>query len=197
MKYSSTRLERYLKGPCKVNKEIIPPCSEALPMHTLAGTPSELFLLISDFLLVIDVTCLSLCYRRFRELSLRRIIVQSPHPEDEKLLVLSRLERDSPEYFACDICDILHRYDGSGSFGLSGLPHQRTCRLPCVDEWFSDSCILHPHYNWTYQFSFLQLKLAMRRFYYGSRAGVSTDSLQKLAGVTLHLTFLEISTSYV
>lgn len=146
-------------------------------MHTLAGLPPELFLLIIDFLSVIDITCLSLCNRRFRELSLRRIIVQSSHPEDEKPLVLSRLERDSPEYFACNICHVLHQYDGSESFGLSGLVHERTCRLPCVDEWFSESCILHALYNWTYHLSFLQLKLTMRRFYYGSKAGISTDSL--------------------
>jgi hypothetical protein len=146
-------------------------------MHTLAGLPPELFLLISDFLSVVDITCLSLCNRRFRELSLRQIIGQSPLTKHEKLSVLNRLERDSPEYFACDICHVLHRYDGSESFGLSGLRRERTCRLPCVGEWFSYSFILDSRYNWSYRLSFLQLKLAMRRFYYGPRAGISTNSL--------------------
>lgn len=146
-------------------------------MHTLAGLPPELFLLIADFLSVVDITCLSLCNRRFRELSLGQMIGQSPLTKNEKLSILNRLERDSPEYFACDICHVLHRYDGSESFGLSGLHQERTCRLPCVDEWFSYSFILDSHYNWSYRLSFLQLKLAMRRFYYGPRAGISTDSL--------------------
>lgn len=146
-------------------------------MHTLAGLPPELFLLISGFLSVVDITCLSLCNRRFRELSLRQIIGQSPLTKHEKLSVLNKLERDSPEYFACDICHVLHRYDGSESFGLSGLHQERTCRLPCVDGWFSYAFTLHYRYNWSYRLSFLQLKLAMRRCYYGPRAGISTDSL--------------------
>jgi hypothetical protein len=97
--------------------------------------------------------------------------------EDKKLSVLNRLERDSPEYFACNICHVLHRYDGSESFGLSGLHQDGTCRLPCVDEWFSYLFTLDTRYNRSYRLSFLQLKLAMRRFYYGPRAGISTDSL--------------------
>lgn len=139
MKHSRTRLKRYLKRPSKANKEINLPCSEVLPMHTLAGLPPELFLLISDFRSVVDITCLSLCNRRFRDLSLRQIIGQSPLTKHEKLSILNRLERDSPEYFACDICHVLHRYDGSESFGLSEMHQERTCRLPCVDEWFTHS----------------------------------------------------------
>jgi len=146
-------------------------------MHTLAGLPPELFLLISDLLSVVDFTCLSLCNRRFRELSLRQIIGQSPLTKHEKLSVLNRLERDSPEYFACDICHVLHQYDGSESFGLSKWHHERTCRLPCVDKWLSYLFALDIRFDRNYRLSFLQLKLAMRRFYYGPRAGISTDSL--------------------
>jgi hypothetical protein len=95
-------------------------------------------------------------------------------------LLLNRLERDSPEYFACDICNVLHRYDGAERFGLSGLRHERNHRLPCVDKWFETSYFMITHASSTYirnRLSFLQLKLAMRRFYYGPRAGISTDSL--------------------
>ncbi|KAF3384694.1 hypothetical protein F1880_002085 [Penicillium rolfsii] len=146
-------------------------------MRTLAGLPPELFLLILDFLSVVDITCLSLCNHRFRELSLSQMIGQSSLTKDEKLSILNRLERDSPEYFACDICHVLHRYDGSESFGLHGLYRERTCRLPCVTKWFLYPFTLDSCYNWNYPLSFLQLKLAMRRFYYGPRAGINTDSL--------------------
>lgn len=139
----------------------------------------ELFLSISDFISVVDLACLSLCSRRLRGLSLRQINLQSPLTEQEKLSDLNRLERDSLEYFACDICNVLHRYDGSESFGLSGFRHDNTCRLPYVDMWFGNPLILDTRYYRSYmpnRLSFLQLKLAMRRFYYGPRAGISTDS---------------------
>lgn len=179
MKYSGARLKRYLKRPHKVKKEINP-CPEALPANTLAGLLPELLLSIFDFLSVVDLICWSLCNHRLRELSLRQINRQSPLTQHEKLAVLNRLERDSPEYLACDICNVLHRYDGSESFGLSGLRHERICRLPCVDEWFGISSILQTHGTPRYipnQLSFLQLKLAMKRFYYGPRSGISTESL--------------------
>ena len=82
---------------------------------------------------------------------------------------------------------------GTESLGLSGLPHERTSRLPCVqidqldklvgyrvDKWFGvlHTLTTHPLLSYTpYCLSFLQAKLAMRRFYYGPRSGISTDSL--------------------
>lgn len=97
------------------------------------------------------------------------------------------MERDPPEYFACDVCNHLHRYDGSECFGLSGLAHERTCRVPCVQKgswfdphWFGWSLILRTCVDLDHSpnhISFLQLKLAMRRFYYGPRSGISIDSL--------------------
>ncbi len=161
-------------------KKEINPCSEAHPANTLTGLLPELLLSISDFLSVVDLICWSICNHRLRELSLRQINRQSPLTQYEKLAVLNRLERDSPEYFACDICNVLHRYDGSESFGLSGLRHKRTCPLPCVDEWFRISSILKTHSTPRYmlnQLSFLQLKLAMKQFYYSPRSGISTESL--------------------
>lgn len=181
MKSLRARVKSYLTRPQKA----ISPCSEIPCMTTLAGLPPELLLSISDFLPPVDLICFSLCNHRLLELSLRQINRLPPLTQDDKLSILTRLERDLPGYFACDVCNLLHRYDGSESFGLSGLPHQRTCRLPCVrvpgwDQWFGPSSILKTHSLSSYspgRLSFLQLKLAMKRFHYGPRSGISTDSL--------------------
>lgn len=178
MKSLRARVKFYLTRPRKA----ISPCSEILCMTTLAGLPPELLLSISDFLPLVDLICFSVCNHRLLELSLRQINRLPPLTQDDKLSILTRLEQDLPGYFACDVCNLLHRYDGSESFGLSGLPHERTCRLPCVrtDQWFRIWFILSTHATSSYSpndLSFLQLKLAMRRFYYGPGSGISTDSL--------------------
>ncbi|CAG7949319.1 unnamed protein product [Penicillium nalgiovense] len=138
-------------------------------MATLAGLP----LLISDHLPLVDLICFSICNRRLLELSMRQISRLHSTPDD-KFSILIRLERDLPEYFACDICNILHQYDGSETFGLSGVADERTCQLPCVRTggWFGSSFTMRTHWFPYYSashLSFLQLKLAMRRFYYGPR----------------------------
>lgn len=167
--------------------------SEILCMTTLAGLPLELLLSISDFLSHVDLICLSLCNHRLLELIRKQIHPLPALTQEDKLMVLIRLEKDLPEYFACSVCNLLHRYDGSESFGLGGLPHERTSQLPCVridevdesvgykfDKWFGEMLTLRTHtclgYS-PYRLSFLQVKLAMRRFYYGSKSGISTDSL--------------------
>ncbi|KAJ5415424.1 hypothetical protein N7465_004119 [Penicillium sp. CMV-2018d] len=172
-----TRVKSYLTRP---NKAISP--SEIPRMTTLAGLPPELLLSISDFLPVVDLVCFSLCNRRFFALSQRQITRLPPHTQDDTLSILNRLERDTPEYFSCEMCNILHRYDGSESFGLSVSEREKTCRHPCVQtrRWFSTSCTMRTHVGITYpqyEFSFLHLKLAMKRFHYGPRPGINTDSL--------------------
>lgn len=163
-------------------------------MTTLSGLPLELLLSISDYLPLVDLICLSFCNRRLHEVTTRRQTNRlSSLTQEDKLMVLTRLEKDLPEYFACAVCNLLHRYDGSESFGLSGLPHEQTSQLPCVqidesdkrfgyrpDKWFGAWRTLwtHPLFNYTlYRLFFLQVKLAMRRFYYGPRSGISTDAL--------------------
>ena len=168
-----TRVKSYLTRP---NKAISP--SEIPRMTTLAGLPPELLLSISDFLPVVDLVCFSLCNRRFFALSQRQIKRLPPRTQDDTLSILNRLERDTPEYFSCDMCNILHRYDGSESFGLSVSEREKTCRLPCVQtrRWFSTSCTMRTHLGITYaqyEFSFLHLKLAMKRFHYGPRSGLA------------------------
>ncbi|CAP91590.1 Pc13g05210 [Penicillium rubens Wisconsin 54-1255] len=175
-----TRVKSYLTRPNKATKAISP--SEIPRRTTLAGLPPELLLSISDFLPVVDLVCFSLCNRRFFALSQRQIKRLPPRTQDDILSILNRLERDTPEYFSCEMCNILHRYDGSESFGLSVSEREKTCRLPCVQtrRWFSTSCTMRTHCGIAYtqyEFSFLHLKLAMKRFHYGPRSGISTDSL--------------------
>lgn len=161
-------------------------------MTTLAGLLPELILSISDFLPLVDLICLSLCNHRFFHL-LRRTTDRLPLTQEDKFLVFTRLENDHPEYFACDVCILLHRYDGTESFGLSGIHDERTSQLPCVqihewekrrgyrwNTWFWDYWTLRTRCSSSYlasRLSFVQLKLAMRRFCYGPRSGISTESL--------------------
>ncbi|CAG8890065.1 unnamed protein product [Penicillium egyptiacum] len=147
-------------------------------MTTLAELSPRLLLSISDHLPLVDFICFSLCNRRLLALSLRQTN-RLPRTKDDNLSILIRLEGDLPRYFACDVCNLIHQYDGSETFGLSGLAHERTCQLSCVGEWFGMSFVMRTHPG-TYSanhLSFLQLKIAMRRFYYGPRFGISTDSL--------------------
>lgn len=156
------------------------PFFEVPGVTTLAGLLPELVLSISDFLPIVDLICFSVCNHRLRELSLRQMHQLLPLTQDDKLSILTRLERDLPEYFACEVCKLLHRYNGSESIGLSGLSYETSCPLPCVKEWFGLESTLRTHSVPSHAkipVSFLQLKLAMRRFYYGPKSGVSTASL--------------------
>jgi hypothetical protein len=155
-------------------------------MTTLAGLAPELLLSISDFLPPVDLYCFSVCNHQLYGLLSRQMNPSPPLTPDDKFSILTRLERDIPPYFACKACNLLHRYDGSESFGLSGFYAERTCQLPCVQyvsrpkHWFSiwNTLVIH---RWKFlciqEMSFLHLKLAMRRFYYGPESGISTGSL--------------------
>jgi hypothetical protein len=149
-------------------------------MTTLAGLAPELLLSISDFLPSVDLRCFSVCNRRLYVLLSRQMNPSPPLTPDDKFSMLTRLQRDIPPYFACEYCNLLHQYDGSESFGLSGFYPERTCQLPCVEHWFSnwDTLVIHEWRRLCIQeMSFLHLKLAMRRFYYSPESGISTGSL--------------------
>lgn len=161
---------------------------KTLNMTTLAGLAPELLLSISDFLPLVDLYCFSVCNHRLYGLRLlsRQMNPWPPLTPDDKFSILTRLERDIPPYFACKSCNLLYRYDGSERFGLSGFYPERTCQLPCVQHslrpkhWFStwDTLAIHQlEYLCIQKMSFLHLKLAMRRFYYGPESGISTGSL--------------------
>ncbi|CAG7922449.1 unnamed protein product [Penicillium olsonii] len=155
-------------------------------MAMLWQLPTELILLIMEFLAPFDCRCFSTCNRQLYAVFSRYINVLPSLSADDKYLVALQLEKDLHRYFACNICKLLHRYDGSESLGLGGFFPRKTCPLPCVQakmwigHWFSikNTVNLHPYQPLPIpQFSFLHVKLALRRFRYGPECGISTDSL--------------------
>lgn len=176
MESSRTRLKLHEA----YSRETVDSTSVNLPA-TIADLPTEMVLCVSDILSPVDLICFSLCNRQFR------IIISGPvrrlcHTEDTKLQVLIRLERDLPSYFACEICRVLHQFDGSESFGLNALRKDQTCQLPCVRSgaWYTPPYTLNTHYGFDHslaRLSFLQVKLAMRRLYHGLASGISTEPL--------------------
>lgn len=152
----------------------------------LTGLPTELLAQIYTLLSPVDLTCLGLCNHRLY--TLFKAYHRFPTLRADRLAIFIRLERDLPEYFACDICNLLHRYDGSESFGLSGLAHTKSTQLPCVRKGYEPDaeCIggssisMRSHAWFSHpgtRVSFLQIKLAMRRYCYGPQAGINPDSL--------------------
>lgn len=156
--------------------------SDKKPWLTLVSLSDELILSISDRLLPPDLICFSLCNKRLYHLLFPNSLKVTPTCK-ERLSFLERYEHDHPEYFTCDVCKILHRYDGSESFGLAAgrRRNKLTCPLRCVQsgQWTGRERAMEDHI-WAYHaqpFSFLHLKLAMKRFRHGEKYGISLDSL--------------------
>lgn len=163
-------------------------CPDTSQMTTLSDLLPELLLDICDFLPAVDLKCFSISNHRMYELHriYHRRLPTFTLTGDAKFSFLLRLEKDMPEYVACYKCNKLHRYDGSESFGLSGVVENRTSTLPCEIKGShpvrSDrsTMTLLTHYNFGHprnRLSHLQLKLAMKRYYYGAKYGISTKSL--------------------
>lgn len=161
-------------------------CPRSYFKDRLTRLPLELLIQICHLLSPVDLVCLCLCNHRLH--TLFRKNYRSPTLRSDRLSIFLRLERDLPEYFACDVCNFLHRYDGSESFGISGLVHRRSSQLPCVRKVFSrqaeciggSSISIRTHRDFAHSFnrvSFLHIKLAMRRYWYGSHSGINIDSL--------------------
>ncbi|KAJ5978163.1 hypothetical protein N7501_001505 [Penicillium viridicatum] len=156
-------------------------------MNTLAGLPVELLLSITDFLSLDDWICISLCSRRLFAIFKRRYNsaqYNSARPLGKmKLPVLRRLNRDLPKYFICHVCFILHKYNGSECFGLSGPLIRAKCPLRCISSWMDNHDGLELRNELIFvsyvhrRFLFLHLQLAMRRFYLGRKFGISTETL--------------------
>ncbi|KAJ5621811.1 hypothetical protein N7528_005043 [Penicillium herquei] len=168
------------ESPSQTNINIDP----SQNFSALAELPTELILWISDFLSSLDLICFSLCNHRVRA------ILQGKHRElalagYNKLAFLTRLERDLPPYFTCPFCKVLHKFDGPESVGLSGTHkelEQTSYQFPCVKsgKWFRGPLMSYAHRGLKdslFPLSFLQVKLAIKGFYHGPSAGISTDSL--------------------
>lgn len=163
-------------------------CPQSHCIDRLARLPSESLIQICHLLSSVDLVCFCLCNHRLH--SLFRANYRFPTLRSDRLSIFIRLERDLPEYFACDVCNFLHRYDGNGSesFGISGLVYRRSNQLPCVRKGFywqaefiaGSSISIRSHSGFAHarsRVSFLHIKLAMRRYLYGPRSGINTDSL--------------------
>jgi len=177
------------------------PPAEIPKLNTLAGLPVELLFLIADSLLPDDLTCISLCSRRLFAIFNHQ--TNSARPSGKaKLPILCRLERDLPKYFICHHCHILHEYDGFECFSLCHSAFEQECPLRCFPKWsaefgvfrlkIQDSCRYHV-YRPIY---FLHLQLAMRRFYYGPKFGISTDALSYTEVQTHQKEYREISSLF-
>ncbi|CAG8004134.1 unnamed protein product [Penicillium salamii] len=148
-------------------------------INELAGLPVELLLSTTDFLSVDDWICLSLCNRRLFAIYHRRYN-STQLSREMRLSVLGRLERDRPQYFICYICLILHKDDDSEFFGLSGPFTHQSCPLPCFPN-VPIGLKLRRESDYGFgslrKFQFLDIQLAMRRFYLGDPFGISTEAL--------------------
>lgn len=190
MEILRSAFERYRNSSLKASSDLPIDVSR---IQALAHLPPEIILLISDFLPSADLICFCLCNKRLYEI-LWKQMVRLGCIGDKDFQVLIQIERDLPGYFACEVCIILHRFDGSERFSLnnpskwemcSGFNHirkEKICKLPCVrySKWFYHSHLLRMNQLYDHslnQLSFLHVKLAMRRFYLGPSSGISTDSL--------------------
>lgn len=158
---------------------------------TLAALPPELILLIADFLNPDDLACVSLCNRQlitFLQAQRRRQRTPQLSPREEqqiRMSILTRLERDLPNYFVCHSCNFLHSYDGSDGLGICGPHFQGICPLPCLrrlpQSYGSAGTNLRLDLArcavFGFNFYFTHLQLSMRQLYHGPQAGLSTEAL--------------------
>lgn len=95
----------------------------------LTSLPSELLLHICDLLSPVDRVCFCLCNHRLHLLF--TTTYQYSFLRRDNLSILKRLERDLPGIFACDKCNVLHRYNGS----ISHIKIDRLCvRKECLED---------------------------------------------------------------
>lgn len=139
---------------------------------------------VSEFLPPVDLIRFALCNRQILDLSQADREIRPLSTKDEKWSLLRRLERDLPQSFACEICNILHQYEGSDGFEIQGFT-PRTRDLPCVQSHKNWKDGLRTHSRDDHQtsnLSFLHIRLAMKRFHHGLGSGISLESLSFTQG---------------
>lgn len=136
--------------------------------------PPELILSISDFLPYEDLVCFSVCNHRLFNL-LRGQTERLFHTRDDIMSFINHLEQDLPGYFACDICLVVHQFEELRNLDREGFP-----RLCCTARWLEYPMVMksHRYMNYVPSFSFIQVKLAMKRLYQGPEYGIGTDFLE-------------------
>lgn len=141
-----------------------------------------------------DTTCLALCNHRLLSVfavgSLLRHRLPMGQPGDltnERSLFLTRLSLDIPEYYLCSICSRLHLWR---TFPPPALFKRTRCfRLLAGhgEYWWVGQPIARPLWPRIspYKLHFTHAQLALRRFCYGPKYGISTDSLSYIEVSTL------------
>lgn len=163
-------LDPYVKHHPAYSPGTRSPSLQATPATGLTDLPDYLLLLIYRFAESADGICFCLSSRRVWMLFHDRVCPMLPRILDPhvELSVATRLERDIPECFACNICNSLHTWTGD-------LPD--SCHTP----WFEVPHIMRTHakLQQTFRLSFIEAKLAMKRFNHGPEYGITTESLSR------------------
>ncbi|OQE79861.1 hypothetical protein PENNAL_c0049G06879 [Penicillium nalgiovense] len=158
----------------------------------LTDLPLELLWMISEHSLPVDLASLALGNHRllssfagtaFRDFTNGR---NGNPTDDARIKLLSRLSRDLPQYYLCFICLRLHLWKNTR---LPSYFH-----IDCSDGLeMNDRCLQtslplchYPSYTY-YQFRFVHLQLAMRRFYYGPGFGIPVESMLYTEVVRHHI----------
>lgn len=142
----------------------------------LIDLPTEILQMTSAYLSPVDTASLTLCNHTLLHV-LGRGHWKFPDPI-ERVLFLTRLERDFPPYFFCEFCSVLHSCELIGPPGPAFQPRKGLRRHVENNEppslWRSVD--VHPLHS-LYDFNFAHLQLAMKRHYHGPAHGISTESL--------------------
>ncbi|KAK2781702.1 hypothetical protein FQN52_001377 [Onygenales sp. PD_12] len=152
--------------------------TESGPKPTkLTDLPTELVLMILDYLSPVDAACLTLCNHHF----LRVLGTQPWTTLDSGLreLFLIRLTSDLPFHFFCHFCSVIHSCKDMPPPGPAYLLYKHPARHTgeiTVRYNLLDLVCVHEVSCW-YHFDFFHLQLAMKRYYNGPPHGLSTESL--------------------
>ncbi|KAK2797235.1 hypothetical protein FQN51_008758 [Onygenales sp. PD_10] len=155
--------------------------TESGPKPTkLTDLPTELVLMILDYVSPVDAACLTLCNHHF----LRVLGTQSWTALDSGLreLFLTRLTSDLPFHFFCHFCSVIHSCKDMLPPGPASLRykyparHSEELRMLHTNSLVGLVSVHEGRWCW-YHFNFFHLQLAMKRYYNGPPHGLSTESL--------------------
>ena len=145
---------------------------------SLSGLPTEIVQMIAQYVSPVDAASLAFCSRTLVYLLGRRQWDFSDSTVRSQFL--ARLERDYPALFYCESCSILHPRDAIGPPGPAFQPeislrrHTDKNEPPSLSLWRSVD--VHPMHS-LYDFNFMHLQLAMKRYHHGPEHGIPTESL--------------------
>lgn len=152
--------------------------------RALTDLPVELLWMISEHLSPADVACLTLCSHHLIHCFIKSAFHGIPNGrtggsgDDTRIDLLSRLSRDLPQYYLCYACLRLHIWNKI-ELPRPGFDVPDCCKSLPVRNWYLRRpihLISYPCYS-DYEFHFVHLHLAMRRFYYGPQFGIPVESL--------------------